>query len=589
LDWIVLKCLEKDRTRRYATANGLAVDVERYLQDEPVLARPPSQWYRLEKLVRRNRMAFLFGAAAATALLLGTIVSTLLFISEARLRREAEVRERASHVAQLVTQRRFEEADKFFPSLPLDRPSIEVAAEMRALGDWHATHFRWPQAAEHFSATLKVDRLDEPAVSSLDQLRLAAALLEAGDRRGYEQLCQRNVTRFASGAPSLPAAMIKACLLLPAGPEMLPWLAKRSDADASSNPSPAAIRSTAWPDVKMLLNYRRGDLAEVAKEQFLCGNPATLATFSLIHSMASWQKKDYWGAMVTWTRSYALVQAAARQGLVPQTVRPDILPGLSEPDILQAAWYDWAVADLLLRELDRKIGEAEQSLNGLEAPAPGLEAVAIARAAGEWHMLRGEWVQALACVEYCRQSNQQDSLDHATMDYLNGAIACLELGDEKAYVQLREEMATRFQGAGELVRTLEVGLLRPIDERVAATVESYAAGLAHLSRANTNDYWGLMLVSLHAYRQGHCDVAIDLARQSLARVRDGTLLPSAELSIILALSLNQLGNRAAASAELDRAESVIRTGFNLEYDLWHWRHWLIVRLLLQEAKGLILK
>lgn len=63
LDWIVLKCLEKDRTRRYATANGLAMDIERYLHQEAVLARPPSQLYRLQKLVRRNRVVFLSGAA----------------------------------------------------------------------------------------------------------------------------------------------------------------------------------------------------------------------------------------------------------------------------------------------------------------------------------------------------------------------------------------------------------------------------------------------------------------------------------------------------------------------------------------------
>ena len=63
----MLKCLEKDRTRRYATANGLAMDIERYLHEEAVLARPPSQLYRLQKLVRRNRMVFLFGAVAAIA------------------------------------------------------------------------------------------------------------------------------------------------------------------------------------------------------------------------------------------------------------------------------------------------------------------------------------------------------------------------------------------------------------------------------------------------------------------------------------------------------------------------------------------
>src|SRR5207302_229801 len=56
LDWIVMKALEKDRRRRYETANGFAMDVQRYLADEPVLAGPPSAWYRLRKFVRRNRV-----------------------------------------------------------------------------------------------------------------------------------------------------------------------------------------------------------------------------------------------------------------------------------------------------------------------------------------------------------------------------------------------------------------------------------------------------------------------------------------------------------------------------------------------------
>src|SRR5512138_936421 len=133
LDWIVLRCLEKDRTRRYATANALAEDIERYLHEEAILARPPSRLYSLQKLMRRNRMAFLFGAVAVATLVLATIVSTLLLFTEARLRKEAESREKTSYVAALVTQRRFDEADKLLAKIPLHNPSIEVAAELRAL------------------------------------------------------------------------------------------------------------------------------------------------------------------------------------------------------------------------------------------------------------------------------------------------------------------------------------------------------------------------------------------------------------------------------------------------------------------------
>ena len=75
LDWIVMKALEKDRARRYATANDFARDIQRYLDDEPVEACPPSRIYRLQKFTRRNRTAVLAAAAVGLALVLGAGVA----------------------------------------------------------------------------------------------------------------------------------------------------------------------------------------------------------------------------------------------------------------------------------------------------------------------------------------------------------------------------------------------------------------------------------------------------------------------------------------------------------------------------------
>ena len=75
LDWIVMKCLEKDRSRRYDTANGLAADLKRHLNNEPVIARPPSAAYKLQKAWRRNKLVFATGAAVAAALLIGMMVA----------------------------------------------------------------------------------------------------------------------------------------------------------------------------------------------------------------------------------------------------------------------------------------------------------------------------------------------------------------------------------------------------------------------------------------------------------------------------------------------------------------------------------
>jgi len=71
LDWIVMKCLEKDRIRRYETANGLASDIQRHLNSEAVLACPPSAAYRFQKAFRRNKLVFAAGTAVVLALVVG--------------------------------------------------------------------------------------------------------------------------------------------------------------------------------------------------------------------------------------------------------------------------------------------------------------------------------------------------------------------------------------------------------------------------------------------------------------------------------------------------------------------------------------
>jgi WD40 repeat protein len=90
LDWIVMKCLEKDRTRRYDTANGLAMDIERHLNSEPVVARPPSTAYRVQKFVRRNKVMVAAGTAVAVALVLGIAGSTWQAVRATRAESKAQ-------------------------------------------------------------------------------------------------------------------------------------------------------------------------------------------------------------------------------------------------------------------------------------------------------------------------------------------------------------------------------------------------------------------------------------------------------------------------------------------------------------------
>jgi len=90
LDWIVIKTLEKDRTRRYQTAHALALDVQRYLTGEPISARPPNASYRFRKILSRNKLLFV-GIGIIALLLITSLITVSAFLArERQLRREAE-------------------------------------------------------------------------------------------------------------------------------------------------------------------------------------------------------------------------------------------------------------------------------------------------------------------------------------------------------------------------------------------------------------------------------------------------------------------------------------------------------------------
>src|SRR5262245_31040667 len=119
LDWITMKCLEKDRTRRYETANGLARDIQRYLSDEPVEACPPSAGYRLRKFAKKNRVALTTTVAIAFLLVSGLTVSIWQAVratraeTSARLERDEKEQARRDEAAHRVrAEEQSQRADK---------------------------------------------------------------------------------------------------------------------------------------------------------------------------------------------------------------------------------------------------------------------------------------------------------------------------------------------------------------------------------------------------------------------------------------------------------------------------------------------
>jgi eukaryotic-like serine/threonine-protein kinase len=111
LDWIVMKCLEKDRSRRYDSANGLAADLNRHLNDEPVTACPPTTAYRFQKAFRRNKLVFTAGAAVAAALLIGMSVSTWQTFAAWEAQRQTDLARQDAEQKQTEAETLREEAD----------------------------------------------------------------------------------------------------------------------------------------------------------------------------------------------------------------------------------------------------------------------------------------------------------------------------------------------------------------------------------------------------------------------------------------------------------------------------------------------
>jgi hypothetical protein len=105
LDWIVMKCLEKDRARRYETANGLGMDIQRHLSHEPVLASPPSAVYRFQKMVRRNKVAFFSVAAVAITLMMGVTLSVWQAVRATRAEREQSLLREQAQTEEAATKR----------------------------------------------------------------------------------------------------------------------------------------------------------------------------------------------------------------------------------------------------------------------------------------------------------------------------------------------------------------------------------------------------------------------------------------------------------------------------------------------------
>jgi hypothetical protein len=380
LDWIVMKSLEKDRRRRYQTANGLAMDIQRHVDNEPVVARPPTRLYRFQKLVRRNQVTFAAAGAVAVALIMGLGTSTWLFFRErearkravaaerqqAELYRQADERSKITQARLEVNQEEFEKADALIGAMTPAQPGLEGAAVFRALGEWHALHGRWKKAAQRFAVLLELNEADDWDSSSLDLLRYGTALIESGNTNDYRRFRNAAISRFAHTTNSVAAErVIKISLLLPADEplisrlEPLAKVAKESFTKAGPDEADAVFFS-AWKAVSLaLLEYRRGEYARATEwcQQCLASpdkNAARSATARVILAECNRRSDE------------ARYQLGLGRDLIEGRFR--IMTDNDRGSREQGFWFDWVFARILLNEANTLVEKSSPAVLPVSSP-----------------------------------------------------------------------------------------------------------------------------------------------------------------------------------------------------------------------------
>ena len=209
LDWLVLKALDKDRSRRYATANGFAADVLRYLANETVLARPASTAYRFRKMWQRNKLPVTAAAAVAAALLIGIAFSTWQAVradreatradTEATLVTAALDELRATAPAFAEQARGLAAKEQFAEAIE----KLDYAAKLQpddadypmAKGHLLQTQFRFAEAAVAYAAALEKRPGDARAEANL---RLSEAMV-AAPRAADGRLSREDLAKLLVG------------------------------------------------------------------------------------------------------------------------------------------------------------------------------------------------------------------------------------------------------------------------------------------------------------------------------------------------------------------------------------------------------
>ena len=641
LDWIAMKALDKNRTRRYETANALALDIERHLDDEPVEAHAPSQFYRLQKLIRRHKLTFVAAAVMFAALAIGLGVSlSSLHKANREATRSQQVAEFLQDMLQGVgpsvargrdTTMLREILDKTAQRLDKElKNQPDVEADLRnTIGTIYFELGQYTNAEAMFRGALAVRKKllgnEHPKVA--DSLcRLGGVLYREGKFAEAETLCRQALAMqrkllgsenkdVADSLNNLAAALSSEGKWAETETLTREALALRKKLLGSEHPDVAnsldglaLVLSSQGKYVEAETLYREA----LALQRKLLGIEHRDVANSLNGLAYVLSSEGKWAEAETLYREALAMQrkllgsehrdvANSLNGLAyvlssqgklteAETLYREALAmqrkllGIEHPDV---AWSLNSLVDVLMRE--RKFDEAEQLLDDLLTPAAERQpkSAGLLRARGNLRARTGHWKEAAADFSRVVEFEPEDPEAYRLL-----APLLVQSGDLEGYRRHCARIVARFGGTNDPViaeRMAKDCLILP-SPGADLTAESNWANTA-VTEGKNHPYlvFFQFVKGLAEYRQGHFATAVEWTQKVLAQTGE-VPFRDVEAYMVLAMARYQSRQPDQARAGLAKGVEIAETKLP-KVDSGDfgddWLDWIIAHALMSEAKAVL--
>jgi eukaryotic-like serine/threonine-protein kinase len=275
------------------------------------------------------------------------------------LRQHAQTREKIAQASSFIAQNQRDRADQAVSEITDPATVFDGAPIFRLLGEQAAVQGQWKRAADRFNLLWRADQVETRDNASLDSTRCVVALVELGDKEGYEQLRRDIIKRFAGTPDALSAErVVKNCLLLPADDEMLTeLLAFKEISEKSVKRRPATGIMDSWRCTSSAIYEYRCEHWDEAIQwcwyslNYDDHNNARAAMVHAILAMAYYQSQQMENAQTELDKSRQLIGDKFKKNL-------------DNGDGKLGYWFDWITARIFMREAETLI--EGQNLENLE-------------------------------------------------------------------------------------------------------------------------------------------------------------------------------------------------------------------------------